>query len=141
MIVREAFYGATRFSEFQRNTGIAKNLLSDRLSMLVEEDILQIENIGERGTRYAYRFTDKGRALVPVFVAIIQWTNAHVYGDDQRPIDLIERASGQLLEKLIPTSEDGTELKWDDIVAAPGPGANKAARQRILQSPHGIGAE
>ncbi|MEL7372034.1 MAG: helix-turn-helix domain-containing protein, partial [Myxococcota bacterium] len=57
MIVREAFYGATRFSEFQRNTGIAKNLLSDRLSMLVEEDILQIENIGERGTRYAYRFT------------------------------------------------------------------------------------
>ena len=53
LVIREALYGATRFSEFRANTGIAKNLLSDRLSKLVDEGILATEDIGERGSRNA----------------------------------------------------------------------------------------
>ena len=63
LLVREAFYGSTRFGEFQRNTGIAKTLLSDRLLFLEEEGIFRKEDVGERGTRYAYRLTEKGVAL------------------------------------------------------------------------------
>ena len=72
MIIREAFYGATRFTEFQRNTGAARNLLSDRLAMLVSNGVLERQNVGEQGTRYAYRLTDKGQSLVPVLVAMMQ---------------------------------------------------------------------
>ena len=99
MIIREAFYGATRFSEIQRNTGIAKNLLSDRLSMLVAEGVLEREDVGERGSRYAYKLTAKGRSLAPVFIAMSQWSNEHVFGAGGEPVFLIERQDRQEAEK------------------------------------------
>lgn len=138
LVIREAFYGATRFSEMQRNTGIAKNLLSDRLSMLVDEGLFEREDIGERGARYAYKLTEKGRSLATVLVAMAQWSNEHVFGKGREPVLLAERSTGKTLKKLTPRSANGKPLQWRDIVAQPGPGANKAARVRILQSEHGV---
>ena len=138
MIIREAFYGATRFSEIQRNTGIAKNLLSDRLSMLVAEGVLEREDVGERGSRYAYKLTAKGRSLAPVFIAMSQWSNEHVFGAGGEPVFLIERKTGRKLKKLAPTDADGKPLQWRDIATRPGPGANKAARARIAESEYGV---
>ena len=138
LVLREAFYGATRFTEMQRNTGIARNLLSHRLSLLVKEGILERFDIGERGPRHAYRLTNKGQSMVPVLVAIVQWSNDHLFREDRRAVVLVERASGRPLSRLAPTSADGTELRWADIVATPGPGASKATRKRIKESPHGI---
>lgn len=138
MVIREAFYGATRFSEMQRNTGIAKNLLSDRLSMLVDEGVLYREDVGERGSRFAYKLTEKGRSLVPIFVTIVQWTNENLYSSGEEPVLLVERSSGKPLKRMTPSNARGKELKWGDISAAPGPGANKAARLRIVSSDHGV---
>ena len=134
LIIREAFYGGTRFSEFQRNTGIAKNLLSDRLSMLVEEGVLKREDIGERGSRYAYKLTDKGKSLVPVYAAMLQWGNEHVYGDGNEPVFLVDRASGKPIPQVSLTTESGEPLRWSDVSARPGPGANKAAQIRIAKA-------
>jgi len=138
LVIREAFYGATRFSEFQRNTGIARNLLSQRLSMLVDEGILRRDDVGERGPRYEYRMTPKGEALFPVLVTMIQWSNEHVFGAGREPIRLLERNSMKQLKKVVPTTARGRVLHWPDVVAQPGPGADKAARMRILESPQGI---
>ena len=138
LIIREAFYGATRFSEFHRNTGIARNLLSQRLSMLVDEGILRREDVGEHGPRYEYRMTPKGEALFPVLVTMIQWSNEHVFGAGREPIRLLELNSRKELKKVAPTTARGRVLHWPDIVAQPGPGANKAARMRILESLHGV---
>ena len=81
LIIREALYGVTRFKEFRTNTGIAKNLLSDRLVSLVSQGILEKRDIGEHGTRYAYHLTDRGRALETVLFAVQEWGNEHVYGE------------------------------------------------------------
>ena len=139
MVIREAFYGATQFSEIQRNTGIAKNLLSSRLSMLVEEGVLYREDIGERGSRFAYRLTEKGCSLVPVLVAMVQWSNEHLFSEGQEPVFLVERKSGKPLKRLIPSNARGRELKWGEILTRPGPGADRAMRARILSSKHGAG--
>ena len=134
LILREAFYGGTRFSEFQRNTGIAKNLLSDRLSMLVEEGILEREDVGERGSRYAYKLTEKGKSLIPVYVAMLQWGNEHIYGEGKEPVILVERDSGKPVPKVGLVTDTGAPLKWRNISARPGPGANKAAQIRIAKA-------
>ncbi|MEM6410562.1 MAG: helix-turn-helix domain-containing protein [Pseudomonadota bacterium] len=131
LIIREAFYGATRFSEFQRNTGIARNLLTDRLTSLVDQGLLEREDIGEHGTRYAYQLTEKGRSLVPVFVAMVQWSNENIYSEADAPVHLIERKTKKPLKPMRPVSTRGQELVWGDIVAIPGPGANRAAIARI----------
>ncbi len=131
LIMREAFYGATRFGEFLQNTGIAKNILSERLAMLVDEDILERFDIGERGTRYEYRLSARGRSLVPVFVAINQWGNEQVFGKDRDAITLLEKSSGKKLLKLLPRDRDGKVLGFGDITAKAGPSANTAAKKRV----------
>ncbi len=131
LIVREAFYGATRFSEFLENTGIARNILTDRLASLVDAGVLTRVNVGERGARYEYRLTDRGESLMPVIIAISQWANEQLFGRGREAVDLVERSTGRKLLKLLPRDRDGNVLSATDIIARAGPGASAAARARI----------
>ncbi len=134
LIVREAFYGRTRFSEFQRSIGIAKNLLSERLSHLVDEGIFERKNVGNQGTRYAYSLTDKGETLLPILVAMYQWGNEHVFGKGREPVLLINRKTKQTLESVMPRDPEGRPLQLKDIAARPGPAASEETKQKLAQS-------
>jgi DNA-binding HxlR family transcriptional regulator len=74
LVLREAFYGVRRFEDFQRAIGCARNILSARLAMLVDEDVLRREPYREPGSRlrHEYRLTEKGRELLPIVVALMQ---------------------------------------------------------------------
>ena len=134
LIVREAFYGKTRFTEFQRSIGIAKNLLSERLAHLIDEGIFEREDVGNRGTRYAYRLTEKGRTLLPILIAMYQWGNAHVFGDGKEPVLLVDRKSKRPLETIVPRDQEGNVLGLSEIAAAPGPKASKETKAKLAQS-------
>ncbi len=72
MIIREVFAGKHRFSEIQRDLGIAKNILSDRLNTLVKHDVLVRKR--DRSGRYPeYHLTAKGKELLPFLVALMNW--------------------------------------------------------------------
>ncbi|MEM1183117.1 MAG: helix-turn-helix domain-containing protein [Acidobacteriota bacterium] len=129
LVVRESFYGATRFSEYQRNTGIAKNVLSDRLKKLVDAGILSKHDVGERGSRYAYRLTEKGESLGTVLVAMVQWSNDQLFEPGEEPVQLVERDSGEPLLPLTPVDRQGRTLRWRDVIAVPGPGAPEMERK------------
>lgn len=131
LIVREALRGARRFGEFQRGTGIARNLLADRLARMVADGILSTHDIGTRGVRHEYRLTAKGRALVPVVVAISQWGNAWIYGEGREPTRLVHRETGLPIEPLRPSDAEGQPCDWRDVLLAPGPGADDDLRARI----------
>ncbi len=131
LIIREAFYGATRFSEFERNIGLAKNLLSDRLSFLVEEGILEKTNVSDVGTRFAYSLTDKGASLGTVMIAMFQWGNAHLYQTGESPIIIRERATGKPVKKITVEAHDGSELQMTDLEILPTSFASKATRERL----------
>lgn len=66
LLLRDAFYGVRRFSDFHAHLRIPKAVLSQRLSLLVEQGVLTIHD-GE------YTLTDVGRALWPVLDALAQW--------------------------------------------------------------------
>lgn len=124
LILREAFYGVSRFKDFQINTGIAKNLLTVRLNILVDEGIFEKVNIGDKGTRYVYQLTEKGRSLKIIVFAIFQWGNNHLYNIDDQPIVLLDRKNMQPIEPLQLRSIDGNVLQDEDILIIPGPGAD-----------------
>ena len=65
LIVRDVSLGLRRFEEIQDDLGISRNILTDRLNKLVDDEILYRTNIATTGTRYDYRLTDKGRDLLP----------------------------------------------------------------------------
>lgn len=73
LILRGVFRGLHRFSELHDDLGIAKNLLSDRLTRLVDAGIVDRVPYQERPVRHEYRLTEKGRELSPALIALMQW--------------------------------------------------------------------
>src|ERR671910_624925 len=73
LILRDAFFGVTRFEEFQTRLGIARNILAKRLDTLVEHGVLERRCYDNARGRYDYVLTDKGKALWPVLVTIRHW--------------------------------------------------------------------
>jgi DNA-binding HxlR family transcriptional regulator len=80
LILRDAFFGATRFSQFRRSLGIAPDVLTDRLATLVAHGVLTRATYREPGsrTREEYRLTDAGRELQVVLGALQQWGDTHL---------------------------------------------------------------
>lgn len=80
LILREAFFGVTRFAQFRENLGIAPDVLSDRLSTLVDYGVMEREPYQEPGARArsAYLLTPAGRELRVVLSALQQWGDEHL---------------------------------------------------------------
>jgi DNA-binding HxlR family transcriptional regulator len=75
LVLREAFYGATRFDEFVARTELSEPVAAARLRELTDAGLLEREPYREPGqrTRHAYRLTEKGADLLPAVVALMQW--------------------------------------------------------------------
>src|SRR3954454_710700 len=80
LILREAFYGVRRFSDMQRNLGIARNILSTRLQNLVSAGIFERRLYQEEPERYEYRLTQAGRDLYPAIVTLMRWGDGRLQG-------------------------------------------------------------
>ena len=74
-----------RFDDFQRNLGVARNVLTDRLGRLVDEGILVRVPYQERPARFEYRLTEKGLDLWPIMMALLQWGDRHYAAETGRP--------------------------------------------------------
>lgn len=88
LILRESFWGVRRFTELQRNLGIARNILSSRLQALVAAGILERRLYQEEPQRYEYTLTEKGLDLYPAIVAIMRWGDKHLAADGNAPLVL-----------------------------------------------------
>ena len=110
LIVRQAMFGSRRYSEFQQQLGIARNILGDRLSRLVDTEVLKKVDVGESGKRYEYRLTDKGRDLFPVLVALRQWGDRWNPCPDQAPLVLRDRRTGRPIPRVEVRDAEGQKV-------------------------------
>ncbi len=96
LILREAFYGTTRFDDFAERVGISEPVAAARLRELVDQGLLEREDYREPGqrTRQQYRLTEKGADLFPVLVALMQWGDRWL-DDRGGPIELLHRDCGE----------------------------------------------
>ncbi len=94
LIVRDALLGVSRFDEFQERLGISRNVLNDRLTRLVAEDVLEKVLYQEHPPRYDYRLTDKGRDLWQVLNAMREWGDRWS-APEGAPTDLVHRTCGE----------------------------------------------
>jgi DNA-binding HxlR family transcriptional regulator len=133
LIVRDAFFGVRRFGDFERDLGIAKNILSARLQHLVEHEILERVDVGQEGHRYEYRLTEKGEALLPVLTALREWSDDWVFGRGHEPVIVQDRRTGRRVPKMRVTDADGRPLSRRDLRTVPGPGAAKETVRRLTE--------
>ena len=112
MILRAAFNGVCHFEEFLDQLGIARNILSNRLSRLVETGILRREHCADDRRRIEYRLTPKGLDLLPAMLALRQWGEKWAMGVPCNPV-LCDTRDGRPIAHI-------TIRAHDDRVLAPG---------------------
>jgi DNA-binding HxlR family transcriptional regulator len=114
LIIRDAFDGTCRFSEFQTGLGISKGVLATRLRDLVNREILKTSPASD-GTSYReYVLTEKGRGLFPVIVALRQWGEEFLFEAGEERSSLVDTKGGAPIARLEVRSADGRPLNWSD---------------------------
>jgi DNA-binding HxlR family transcriptional regulator len=127
VILRQAFSRTRRFDDFQRQLGISRSLLSDRLGKLVEFGILRREPYKDDvRTRDEYRLTEKGLDLYPVLMALREWGDKYM-ADEGAPIQVHHRGCGGELHTELTCEHCGEEVGARDAEVAPGPGLERLA--------------
>lgn len=114
LIVRDAFDGVRRFSEFQRSLGMARNILADRLRRLVEAGVLASAPPANGGAHQEYVLTEEGKRLFPVIVALRQWGERHLFAQGEPHSTLVDRRTGRPLAFMAPAGSDGRPVEAGD---------------------------
>ena len=131
LIIREAFLGARRFEEFQGRLGIARNILADRLKKLCVNEILDRVPVKEGAKRHEYVLTRKGIDMMPMLVALTQWGDRWVFGENNEPVLFLERETDQPISSVKVFSTQGDALRARDLKVVAGPGASPESRERL----------
>ena len=126
VVIREVFNGIRRFDDMRRRTAIPRQVLTNRLGVLVDHGLLRKEPYqvpGERA-RHEYRLTQKGLDLYPVMVAIARWGDRYLADPEGPPVEFVHRDCGADMT-VRPVCTAGHQV--DDvrsILPVPGPGAH-----------------
>ena len=123
LIIRDIFLGLHRFDQLQESLGIARNVLTDRLNWMVDHGIFERRRYSENAVRdlYEYRLTAKGRALFPVYVALMKWGNEWT-GLAAPPVELLHKPCGHRADVRVVCSECGEDIDARDTEPVVGRG-------------------
>ncbi len=129
LVLREAFNGLRRFDDIRRRIGAPRQVLSDRLARLVAEGLMRKVPYQEPGqrTRTEYRLTDKGLALFPLIVALLEWGNAYAVTAAGPVVQLTHRDCGAPVHQELRCADGHVVSSARDVTPIPGPGARMIA--------------
>src|SRR5436305_11395577 len=136
LIMREAYYGTTRFDDFAYRVGITEAVVAARLRELTEAGLLERRPYQEPGqrTRFEYRLTDKGRDLMPVVLGLFEWGAKHVLPGGRASIDLSHASCGAPVQVEVRCA-DGHDVPLELLVISrAGRGSSTTASSRKRRS-------
>jgi DNA-binding HxlR family transcriptional regulator len=124
LILREAFFGVRRYGQMQRNLGIARNVLADRLRQLVADGMLERVRYRTDPDWYEYRLTERALDLYPVIVGLMRWADRHLPADpDTASLRLVHRSCGEPADPYLACAHCHEPLTARDIAPVVGPPA------------------
>ena len=129
LIIRDALHGFTRFDEFQKSLNIAPNILTRRLSALVDAGLLERRRYSDRPPRYEYILTERGRDFRPVIVAMFAWGNRH-FAPEGASVLLVDKKTQRAADPVLVDRRSGRPLNERDFVFTAGPAASERTRRR-----------
>jgi len=128
VVLREVYNGVRRFEDMRQHTGVPRQVLTNRLAHLVDEDILRRAPYREEGQRerHEYRLTEKGFDLYPVMVAVAGWGDRYLADPDGPPVEFAHRDCGSLIEVHTRCAAGHAVTDPREVVSRPGPGVRPA---------------
>ena len=130
LIIRDTFLGLTRFEEFQDSLGIATNVLTNRLKLLCDEEVLERVPDPLRPGRPKYVLTDKGRELAPALIVLMKWGDRHYAPANGPPRLTLHAGCGGNIGPDLRCDRCGKQPAPREIELPPGPGAPPTERAR-----------
>jgi DNA-binding HxlR family transcriptional regulator len=126
VVLREIFNGVRRFDDMRVRTGIPRQVLANRLAMLVERGVLRREPYREPGARqrHEYRLTAMGLDLWPVLVSILEWGDRYLADPEGSPLSTVHRGCGAEVRPVLRCAAGHEVTSPRDVVPRPGPGAH-----------------
>lgn len=125
LVLREAFYGETRFDAFIASLGIARNTLTDRLRVLVDAGLLERREYQTEPVRHEYLLTESGRDFFPVMAAMKTWGDRWMNHGKELPVILSHEPCGHDLEAVVVCAHCGAAVASGQTHAHAGPGFPK----------------
>lgn len=114
-ILREVFFGVQRFGALQRNLGIGPNTLTSRLAGLIELGLLERHRYRPDKEWYDYRLTDSARELVPAWITLALWGQAHLHPDRSTRRRVRHTSCGELVDPQLTCGHCGEILHGRDL--------------------------
>jgi DNA-binding HxlR family transcriptional regulator len=131
LIIRDIWVGVTRFDELQRDLGISRKVLAERLKWLVAQGVLEQRVYSERPLRHEYLLTQKGSELADLLLAIMAWGDRWTGGDAGPPVLLRHQRCGELTHAELRCARCGRPLHASDVRVEPGPGVTVATESSV----------
>jgi DNA-binding HxlR family transcriptional regulator len=125
LILRDILVGVRRFDAMQRNLGISRKVLAERLSELAEHGVIERVPYQDNPPRYDYVLTEKGVDLAYVLLAMMAWGDRWASGEEGPPLVLRHESCGAIVEAVPACSGCGQALKAGEVTPLPGPGARR----------------
>ncbi|WP_328324313.1 helix-turn-helix transcriptional regulator [Kribbella sp. NBC_00382] len=132
LILRDLYLGLDRFDQFVTDLGISRNLLTDRLTTLIEAGLVARTPYQEKPVRYAYSLTEPGRELIPVLIALTAWGDRWATPPAGQPIRFTHTTCGKSTTPTICCSECGGQLTTANTTPSPGPGGRTAPGTALI---------
>ncbi|WP_433052661.1 winged helix-turn-helix transcriptional regulator [Dactylosporangium sp. CS-033363] len=125
VVLREVFNGIFRFDDMRVRTGIPRQVLTNRLGVLVDNGILRRVPYREPGARARdeYKLTEKGFDLYPMFVALREWGDRYLADPGGPPLETVHRGCGAHVHAELVCDEGHAGIAPRDVVPQAGPGA------------------
>jgi DNA-binding HxlR family transcriptional regulator len=134
LIIRDAlFAGSTRYVDFQRNLGIATNVLQTRLDNFVEDGIMRRQLYSEQPELYEYVLTEKGADLAAALIALTEWGDRWA-APNGPPILYSHATCGSPVSHQIVCSNCGPVDAATEVQVGPGPGMPVDRAKRLEAS-------
>ena len=121
LILRDSFIGIKRFDDFMDDLNLSRTILTDRLNKLVEQGVLKKIPYQTRPTRYDYKLTEKGLALHPIIMAIVEWGDQYYAEPGKAPILRNHKKCGKDFKSVSTCSECGEEVAPRDVTLRRNP--------------------
>lgn len=133
LVLREAFFGTRRFGEFQRELGIARNILTDRLTHLVDHEVMKRVDVGRHGSRFEYHLTRRGKDLATAMTALRQWGDRWIHGIGNEPTIAVDTRTDEPVPQMRILDANNEPIPARYLQFRPGPGANPATLARYAR--------
>jgi DNA-binding HxlR family transcriptional regulator len=127
MVLREVFLGVRRFQDIHVHAGIPRQVLSKRLTSMVEAGLLRQEPYHEPGsrTRNEYRLTEAGAELVPSLLSLMAWGDAHLADAEGPALRAVHRGCGEPVTVVVRCAAGHDDLSREQVLFEPGEGARR----------------